>query len=129
MPYKFNPFTGNFDVVSDLSTYSNYSQTSITTSATPSPVGSSKENEFFATALAEAATVPAPSGTPANGNILVFRIKDNGTARALTWNAIYRAGTDLALPSTTVISKTLYVAFRYNAADTKWDLVSVLGNI
>lgn len=128
MPFKFNPFTGNFDTVSDLSTYKTYTSNSITTSATPSPVGSSTENMFFVTDLAEAATIAAPSGTLVNGNILIIRIKDNGTARALTWNAVFRASSDLALPSTTILSKTLYCGFRYNSADSKWDLVSVLNN-
>ncbi len=84
------------------------------------------------TALAAADTFGVP--TVATGALddtcqLVIRIKDNATARALTWNAIFRASTDLALPSTTVLSKTLYVGFKYNVADTKWDLLSVLNNI
>jgi len=52
---------------------------------------------------------------------LTIRIKDNGTARALTWGANFRGGT-IALPTTTTISKTMYVNFLWNAADTKWDL-------
>ena len=91
-------------------------------SATPTPTGGSLRNLFTVTALATAPTFAAPSGTPANGNRLVIRIKDNGTARALSWNAIYRAmGT--ALPTTTVISKTLYLVFIYNSTDSTWDLV------
>src|SRR3990167_4929402 len=69
------------------------------------------------------------TSTPTDGQVLVIRIKDNGTARALTWNAIYRAGTDVALPSTTVLTKTLYLGFKYNAADSKWDLLAVTNNI
>jgi len=53
-----------------------------------------------------------------------IRIKDNGTARALTYNAVFRAMGN-ALPTTTVLSKTLYMGFIYNATDTKWDLVAV----
>ena len=83
------------------------------------------------TALAAADTFGAPTiaaGSLTNDNNLVIRIKDNGTARALTWNAIFRASSDLALPSTTVLGKTLYVGFKYNTADTKWDLLAVLNN-
>jgi hypothetical protein len=47
----------------------------------------------------------------------------------LAWNAIYRAGSDVALPTTTTISKTMYVGFFYNSADTKWDLLSVTNGI
>lgn len=78
---------------------------------------------FVITAQAGALLFNAPGGTPVQGEKLVIRIKDNGTARALTWNAVFRAmGT--ALPSTTVLSKTLYLGFFYNSTDTKWDLVA-----
>lgn len=78
---------------------------------------------FVITAQAGALLFNAPGGTPVQGQSLVIRIKDNATARALTWNAVFRAmGT--ALPSTTVLSKTLYLGFFYNSTDTKWDLVA-----
>jgi hypothetical protein len=68
-------------------------------------------------------TVAAPTGTPHAGQNYIFRFKDNATARGITWNAIYRAmGT--ALPATTVLSKTLYLGFKYNASDSKWDLLA-----
>jgi len=73
------------------------------------------------TAQAEALAIAAPTGTPSNGNAFAFRIKDNGTARALTFNAIYRAiGSDL--PTTTTLGKTLYFVAVYNSTDTKWDV-------
>ena len=81
-------------------------------------------DQFEITAQAGALLFNAPSGTPVAGNKLIIRIKDNGTARALTYNAIFR-GIGNTLPSTTVISKTLYMGFIYNATDTKWDLVAV----
>ncbi len=82
-------------------------------------------NMYTVTALATAPTFAAPTGTAYDGQPLMIRIKDNGTARALTWNSIYRASTDFALPTTTVISKTMYVQFVYNLADTKWDAVGL----
>lgn len=81
-------------------------------------------DQFQITAQAGALLFNAPNGTPVGGNKLIIRIKDNGTARALTYNAVFRAMGN-ALPSTTVISKTLYMGFIYNATDTKWDLVAV----
>jgi len=101
---------------------------SIASSATPTPNGDITDI-YTVTALAEAAVFAAPTGTPQNGQTLLIRIKDNGTARALSWNAIYRAGVDIALPTTTVLSKTLYVGFVYNSTDTKWDLVMVIDGI
>jgi len=78
---------------------------------------------FIVTAQAGALLFNAPGGTLVQGRQLIIRIKDNGTARALTWNAVFRAmGT--ALPSTTVLSKTLYLGFIYSSTDTKWDLIA-----
>jgi hypothetical protein len=106
------------------------------TASTPSntaPAPDISTTDLYAiTALAGAAIVGAPTASgaaAADGQGLMFRIKDNGAARALSWNAIYRAGADVILPTTTVLGKTLYVGFIYNAADAKWDLVSTLGNI
>jgi hypothetical protein len=95
----------------------------ITSSATPTPAGDTTD-EFTVTAQAEAAAFAAPTGTPTDGQKLIIRIKDNATARALTWNAIYRAGTDITLPTTTVLSKSLYLGFLYNSTDSKWDLLA-----
>jgi hypothetical protein len=80
------------------------------------------------TALSQATTIAAPTGSPVQGEKLLLRLKDNGTARALTWNAIFRASTDLALPATTILSKTLYCGFFYNSTDSKWDLVALVNN-
>lgn len=97
----------------------------ITDSATPTPTGGSLRNAFDVTALGQAATFAAPSGTPANWNKLIVRIKDNGTARGLSWNAIYVAG-GVALPTTTVLSKILVLLFMYNTANSlnKWQLIA-----
>lgn len=100
----------------------------ITSSATPTPAGDTTD-EFTVTAQAAGATFAAPTGTPVEGQKLMIRIKDNGSAQTLAWNAIYRAGTDVALPTTTVISKTMYLGFVYNATDSKWDLLASIGNI
>lgn len=96
----------------------------ITSSSTPTPTGDTERNHFTVTALAATGTFAAPSGTPADGNTLIIRIKDNGTARTLAWNAIYRA-VGVTLPLTTVISKTMYIGCRYNSADSKWDVIAV----
>ena len=69
-----------------------------------------------------------PGGTPVAGQKLIIRIKDDGTARALTYDTEFRASTDLALPTTTVLGKTLYMGFIWNATDTKFDLLAVLNN-
>lgn len=92
-------------------------------SAATHTIDSDSYDMFTVTAQAEAVTFAAPSGKPTQGQLLLIRIKDNGTARAITWNAIFRAGTDVSLPTTTALSKTLYVGFAYNSTDSKWDCV------
>jgi hypothetical protein len=76
------------------------------------------------TALAAGLTINAPTGTPVDGDKLIFRILDNGTARALTWNATYTV-IGVTLPTTTTISKTTYVGCIYNANNTRWDVIAV----
>lgn len=97
--------------------------TSTASSATPTP-NADTDDQYQLTALAAGATFAAPTGTPTEGQSLIVRIKDNGTARTLAWNAIYRA-IGVALPTTTVLSKTMYVGLRYNATDTRWDMLAV----
>jgi hypothetical protein len=86
-------------------------------------------DEFDVTAQAGALKLNNPGGTPVNGQKLIVRIKDNGSPRALTYDTQFRASSDLALPTTTVLGKTLYMGFVYNSADSKWDLLAYLDNI
>lgn len=97
--------------------------TSTASSATITP-NCSTTDVYVVTAQAAAATIAAPTGTPSNAQGLLLRIKDNGTARALTWNAIYRT-MGVTLPTTTVAGKELYVGMRYNSAALKWDVLAI----
>lgn len=96
-------------------------------SSTPTPNGDT-DDVYTVTALAAGATFGAPTGTPVNGQKLIIRVKDNATPRTLAFNAIYRASSDLALPTTTITSKTIYMGFIYNSTDSKWDLIALLNN-
>lgn len=95
----------------------------VASTSTPTPDVSSYD-QYQLTALAANATIGAPTGTPTQGEWLIIRIKDNGTSRTLTWNAIYRA-IGVTLPTATVANKTLYVFAIYNATDVKWDVTDV----
>lgn len=97
--------------------------TSATSSATPTP-DSDASDAYSLTALATDAVFAAPTGTPTNFQKLLIRIKDDGTARAITWNAIYLA-MGVALPTTTVIGKILLVGFIYDSITSKWGCVAV----
>lgn len=71
-------------------------------------------------------TINAPSGTPTELQILVLRIKSTN-AHTITFNAIYRGSTDRPLPAAlTGGGLTDYLCFRYNSADSKWDLVGMV---
>lgn len=77
------------------------------------------------TAQAAALSIANPTGSPVNGQSMLFRIKDNGTARAISWTGTQYRAIGVTLPTTTVISKTLYIGLIYNSADTKWDVLAV----
>ena len=76
------------------------------------------------TALAVGATFGAPTGTPGDGQRLLYRIKDNGSPRSLAFNAIFRP-LGVTLPTTTLVDKVLYVGTFYNGDDVCWDVVVV----
>lgn len=76
------------------------------------------------TAQAAGLTLANPTGTAIDMAGLVIRIKDNGTARSISYDTQYRA-IGVTLPTTTVISKTLYLACIWNSDDTKLDVVAV----
>ena len=97
--------------------------TTITSSATPT-INTDNCDVVTITALATAITSMTTnlSGTPDNFDKLIIRIKDNGTARAITWGASFEA-MGVALPTTTVISKRLRVEFEYDTVTSKWGCV------
>ncbi len=95
---------------------------SVTSSATVTPTFSNDQVNI--TAQAAGLTLANPTGTAVDAWGMTIRIKDNGTARAITFGSQYRA-LGVTLPTTTVISKTLYLGIIFNNADTKWDVVAV----
>jgi hypothetical protein len=120
MPVNITPV-----ILKDGSTAVGFKDSTQASSATPTPTGDARFNDYWLTALAAAAAFAAPTGTAVRGNRLTIAVKDNATARALTWNAIYRS-MGATLPATTILSKWMYITFIYNATDTKWDCLSVV---
>lgn len=94
----------------------------VTSSATVTPTFD--DDMVKITAQAANLTLANPTGTAIPGLGIVIRIKDNGTARTITFGSQYRA-IGVTLPTTTVISKTLYICMVYNSDDTKWDVLAV----
>lgn len=104
---------------------------SVTSASTVTP---SMLNDFVRiTALAVNVTLANPTNIvpPVNpqtedndGFVLTIRIRDNGSARTISYGSKYRA-IGVSLPTTTVPGKLLYLRMVYNLEDDKWDVVSV----
>jgi len=101
----------------------NYKRVRSTITTATLNISAETDDAWIITALASALTIAAPYGRATNLQPLIIRIKDNGTSRALTFNAVFRAG-NLALPTATTISKEMYLGFFYNEEAVKWDLVA-----
>jgi hypothetical protein len=100
---------------------------SIASSSTITPTANTADT-YLVTALATDATIAAPSGTPVDGQKLIIRIKDDGVARSLTWtvtSGAYRA-VSTTLPTTTIVSKNLYIGCVYNSLDNFWDIIATV---
>ena len=108
----------------DLSGYAplNPRVQTVASSATVTPV--STNDLVTITAQAVGLTLANPTGTFAEGQALMIRIKDNGTARTIAFGTDYRA-IGVTLPTTTVISKTMYLGIIYNSTDGKWDVLGL----
>ena len=76
---------------------------------------------YHVTALAAPLTIANPTGVWSDGQGCVVRLKDDGTARALTFGANYQA-VGITLPTTTVATKIMYIGFIYNSAAAKFDV-------
>lgn len=96
--------------------------TSVVSSATVTPTS----NDTFIKITAQSAglTLANPIGTFEEGQDFMFRIKDNGTSRAITFDTKYRA-IGVTLPTATTISKTTYIGVIYNETDDKFDVLGV----
>ena len=125
------PTTGTLATLAGTETLTNKrvtprAVTSGTTTGNQTPTGDSAD-QYIMTGLTGAITILAPSGTPTDGQKLILRILDNGTARGITWTTSsggYRVvGT--TLPTTTVANKTIYVGCIYNSTSVFWDVVAV----
>lgn len=98
------------------------------TSATSINVNADTTDMVTITALAAGVTFNNPTGTLLDGQTFRIRIRDNGTARSISFGTAYRFSTDLPAPSTTILSKTMYLQFIWNASDSKWDCIHQLNN-
>jgi len=69
-------------------------------------------------------TMNAPTGTPFNGQKLIFRLSST-SVQTFSWNAAFQGSTDLNLPTASSSGgKYDYVGFIYNSTAAKWQLVA-----
>ena len=99
-------------------------QSAIASTATLTP-NIDNYNIYDITAQTAAIAIANPTGTPKNGDVIVIRIKDDGTGRAITYGTAYENISGLDSITTTVASKTSVIGAIYNAATSKWQIVSL----
>lgn len=69
-------------------------------------------------------TANAPTGSPVNGQKIIFRIKSTNI-QTFAWNAAFRGSSDLPLPTATTGGGAYdYMGFIWNAVDSKWDMTA-----
>ena len=95
---------------------------SVTSAATVTPVNTNDLVKI--TAQAAGLTLANPTGTWDEGQSLIIRIKDNGTARSIAYGTNFRS-IGVTAPTTTVANKTTYIGCIYNSTDTKFDIIGV----
>lgn len=82
-------------------------------------------DSFSLTAQAANLTIANPStSTPAQGDVMIFDIVDDGTPRTISFGTDYVAKGGIDLPTTTTASKKLTFGFRYDAGLSKWNLLA-----
>jgi len=101
---------------------------SAATASSPLSWDSDQYDIYDLTALAGNLTINADAGTPINGQKILFRIKDSGSTRTLTWTtgtskSFREIGT--LLPTATTANKVVYVGGIYNSTDSRWDVIAV----
>ena len=62
------------------------------------------------------------SGTPNDGDMVMFQFLDDGTGRAITWGTSF-ASTTVTLPTTTVASTMLRVLCQWSSNNSKWNCI------
>lgn len=111
-----------------LSQVDTKSVTSIVTSTTAIiPLGINNIN-YSITALASALTIQT-SGLAQDFDKILIRIKDDGTARVLTFDPAFFEAKGMALPTTTIAGKVITIGFIFDSVTGKFGCVSVAQEI
>jgi hypothetical protein len=69
-------------------------------------------------------TINAPTGSPSNGQKLIFRLKSTN-AQTFSWNAAFQGSSDLALPTASSGGYAYdYMGFIWNSSAAKWQIIA-----
>lgn len=81
--------------------------------------------EFDCSTFGSSITISNPtSGTPVNGQRVIFKIRTVNSSCTISYGSAYRGSTDLALPTTTPSASWCYMGFIYNTTGSYWDLLA-----
>jgi len=96
-----------------------------TTYTCPGPVGSSAACEMQMTGVAGTVTIAAPTGTPKNGDMLLFGLLCTN-AQTLSWDTVFVASVNVAIPTSCPANVTqwLQVGARYSTVLSKWQVLA-----
>jgi len=89
-------------------------------------VNSDTTDRYFITAQAANLTIANPTGTPYDGQTLIYRIKDNGTVRTITFGTSFIGVGGAILPANTTANKVLYMMCIYNSVAAVWQVLGVV---
>lgn len=98
--------------------------TSTTSTATLAP-NIDSDNIYDITAQAVALAISAPTGTPNPDDIIVIRLKDNGTSQTITWDSAYTNVSGLDSLTATTLGKWHTIGIMWQATAAKWQIVSI----
>lgn len=93
-------------------------------------VDSDKTDIGVLTTLSQDSLFNAPTGTPEDNQLLQYRITSS-VSRVISFDPIFNGASSLLLPTNTTGSNIDdYIAFRFNAATNKWNIIgSTIGNV
>lgn len=120
--------TGDITALTPLQVRTIFQTPTSVTSTTNSVAWNSDNAQIFKHTLTENTTIAATSGTPFDGQIIVFQIEQHASAaKTLAWNSQFAAGATFAsaIPTmTTTLSGLMRYIFIYDGTLTKWTLLA-----